>query len=66
MPILKVITVVQARMGSSRFPGKVMLPLADKPLLLHMVERVKASKFSGKVIVATTFNEADDEIETIV
>ncbi len=65
MPILKVITVVQARMGSSRFPGKVMLPLAGKPLLLHMVERVKASKFSGKVIVATTFNEADDEIETL-
>ncbi len=65
MPKLKVITVVQARMGSSRFPGKVLLPLAGKPLLLRMVERVKASKFSGKIIVAATFNEADDVIENL-
>ena len=60
--MIKVTTVIQARMGSSRFPGKVMLPLAGKPLLIRMIERVKASKYSGRVVVATTYSEIDDPI----
>ncbi len=60
--MIKIATVIQARMGSSRFPGKVLLPLAGKPLLVRIVERVKAAKYCGRIIVATTYLEADDPI----
>lgn len=60
--MIKVTTVIQARMGSSRFPGKILLPLGGKPLLVRMIERVKASKYCGTVVVATTYLNADDPI----
>ena len=46
--------IVQARMGSTRLPGKVILPLEGKPVLWHVLKRVKASKKIKKVILATT------------
>ncbi len=55
-----IVTVVQARMASTRLPNKVMLPLAGKPLLLRMVERVQAAELSGTVVVATSTNAEDD------
>lgn len=58
----KVVTVIQARMASTRLPGKVLRPLIkNKPLLLHMVERVQAARFGGTVVVATT-NLPEDQI----
>jgi spore coat polysaccharide biosynthesis protein SpsF len=62
---INVVTVVQARTGSSRLPNKVMLPLAGKPLLVRMVERVQAAKLAGTVVVATTTNSQDDLIEEL-
>jgi spore coat polysaccharide biosynthesis protein SpsF len=59
---MKIVTIIQARMGSSRLPGKILLPLSDKPLLLRMVERVKASRHAGIVIVATTKDKSDDPV----
>ncbi len=56
---LKIVTVIQARMTSTRLPGKVMLPLSDKPLLIRMYERVQQSKFAGKIIVAVTTDPED-------
>ncbi len=58
-----VVTVVQARTGSTRLPGKVLLPLAGAPALLRQVERVRAARFTGTVVVATTVLEEDDVIE---
>jgi spore coat polysaccharide biosynthesis protein SpsF len=49
-------------MGSTRLPNKVMMPLADKPLLLRLYERVCASEFAGTIIVATTTEKVDNEI----
>jgi spore coat polysaccharide biosynthesis protein SpsF len=49
-------------MGSSRLPGKILLPLAGKPLLIRMVERVRASRLAGKIIVATTIEPSDDPV----
>jgi spore coat polysaccharide biosynthesis protein SpsF len=49
-------------MGSSRLPNKVIFPLAGKPLLVRMYERVKASPITGTVVVATTTNAEDDLI----
>ncbi len=59
---LNIVTVIQARMGSSRLPYKVTLSLAGKPLLYRMVERVKFSEYSGTVVIATTTDEIDDAI----
>ena len=55
--------VIQARTGSTRLPGKVLLPLAGQPLLVRMVERVRAAHTPARLIVATTTEKADDPIE---
>ena len=58
----RIVTVIQARMASTRLPGKVLLPVLGKPLLLRMVERVAAARVSGQVVVATTTAAEDDAI----
>ncbi|TRZ64162.1 acylneuraminate cytidylyltransferase [bacterium] len=60
-----VITVIQARTGSSRLPDKIFLPLSGKPLLIRMYERVKSAKLSGEIIVATTTDASDDKVEEL-
>lgn len=54
------VTVVQARTGSSRLPGKTLLPLAGSTVLARMVERVVSARLSGRVVVATTILDEDD------
>lgn len=54
--------IVQARMGATRLPGKILLPAAGKPLLLHLLERLSHLKKLEKVIVATTIEKADDPV----
>lgn len=54
--------IVQARMGSSRLPGKVMMEAAGKPLLGHLLERLSYCRQLKKTIVATTINKRDDII----
>lgn len=49
-------------MGASRLPGKVLLDLAGKPVLWHMVERCRRSNFAGKVIVATSVDAGDNAV----
>lgn len=58
----KFVAIVEARMGSSRLPGKVMLDLAGAPLLARMVERVRRSGRVAETVVATTVNDSDDII----
>lgn len=54
----KIIIVTQARVGSSRFPGKVLQRVDDKDTLLSLhLKRLKKSRLAGKIIVATTFEE---------
>lgn len=62
---MKLVTVVQARTGSSRLPGKVLLPVQGKTLLERMAERVQAAKHSGVVVVATTTDPSDDEVAAL-
>lgn len=62
---IKIVTVIQARTGSSRLPNKIFLPLADKPLLYRMYERVAASKLKGMIVIATTTDKADDKVEEL-
>ena len=60
-----IVTVVQARTGSTRLPNKVLRPLAGKPLLARMVERVLAAERVGTVVVATTTAPSDDPIAAL-
>ena len=49
-----VIGVIQARMGSSRVPGKAMLDLAGRPLIGHMIDRLRRVRNLGEIVLATT------------
>src|SRR4030043_2096907 len=51
--------IIQARTGSSRLPAKVLADIVGKPLLVHLINRVKAAKLVESIIIATTTNEAD-------
>lgn len=62
---MKILTVIQARRGSTRLPDKVLMPLVGKPLLVRMVERVKAADKSGVIVVATTTDQQDDVIDEL-
>jgi len=57
-----VIAIIQARMGSSRLPKKVLMDIDGTPSLKFMINRVKKSKLIDKTIVATTNSESDNEI----
>lgn len=57
---MKTVAIVQARMGSSRLPGKVLVRIAGKPMLFRVIERVSAAQRVGKVVVATTTAHEDD------
>ena len=48
--------IVQARMSSSRFPGKVMYPVSDRSMLEFQLERIKLCKSIDEIIIATTIN----------
>ncbi len=54
--------IIQARIQSTRLPAKILLPGYNKPLLLHLIERLKKSKLIKKIIVATTTNKIDETI----
>lgn len=56
---MSTIALIQARMGSSRLPGKVLMELANKPVLQHVVERVRASKRVQEAVVVTSINRQD-------
>lgn len=53
---------VQARMSSSRYPGKVLAPLQGKPLIKHIVERAEQVKKKNKVVVLTSTDCSDDPL----
>ena len=57
--------IIQARMGSTRLPGKVLKEVEGKPLLQHMIERVTKSKLVDEFVVATSLKETDMKIENL-
>ena len=59
---MKILVVVQARTGSSRFPRKILQKVFGKTLLELQIERIQHSLFSNNLIVATTENQDDDVI----
>ena len=59
---IRVVAVIQARMGSTRLPGKVLKPIAGKPLLWHIVHRLRHCALVEDIAVATSTNPRDDAI----
>ena len=59
-----VVAIIQARMGSTRLPGKVLADVNGKPMLKWLLDRIKAVKEVDKIVVATTINSEDDILET--
>jgi spore coat polysaccharide biosynthesis protein SpsF len=59
---MKVVAIIQARMSSSRLPGKVMLDIAGKPMLRRVVDRVRRARLIDGVVVATTKEKSDHVI----
>jgi|SaaInlStandDraft_2_1057019.scaffolds.fasta_scaffold130699_1 spore coat polysaccharide biosynthesis protein SpsF len=58
------IALIQARMASTRLPGKVLLPILDKPVLWHIHNRLKYSTKIDKICISTSTDISDDPIET--
>lgn len=58
----KIICTIEARMGATRFPGKVLMFLSGEPSLKRMVDRIRQSKYINEVIIATTLNKVDEAI----
>jgi len=59
------VAIVQARMGSTRLPGKVLKVVEGKPLLEHIIDRLKFSNNIDKIVVATTALKEDDAVEEL-
>lgn len=59
---MEILAIIQARMGSSRLSGKVLKELAGKPVLWHVVDRVRRSRLIDEIVVATTSQKEDLKI----
>ena len=60
-----VVGVIQARMSSSRLPGKVMLQVCGKPMLQHQIERIRRCTRIDTLVVATSDHSEDQPIEDL-
>lgn len=57
--------IIQARVGSTRLPGKVLKPLSGQPVLFHVIDRCRKARCADVVSVATTDTSEDDTIEAL-
>ncbi len=62
---MRIVASIQARLSSTRLPGKVLKKINGKPMLLRQVERLRRSRLLDDVIIATTNNPKDDKIEEL-
>ncbi len=59
---MKVVCIVQARVGSTRLPGKVLKKICGKTVLEHDIDRLRRVKNIDEIVIATTTLEKDNEI----
>lgn len=58
----RIIAIIQARMGSTRLPGKVLQPVLGQPLLWHLIHRLRKSRLVNAIVIATSTAAADDPL----
>lgn len=61
-----IVGVLQARMSSTRLPGKVLAPLAGEPMILRIVERIRRSRELDQLIVVTSVDPSDDPLVRVL
>lgn len=59
---MRVVATIEARMTSTRLPGKVLLPALGQPMLHHLVNRLRAVPSIDEIVLATTTNATDDPL----
>ncbi|CDM68807.1 putative Cytidylyltransferase [Clostridium bornimense] len=59
---MKIICIIQARMGSERLPGKVVKPIKGIPLIGYTIDRLKRSRYIDEIILATSNKKQDDKL----
>jgi len=59
---MNLIAIIQSRMSSERYPGKMLAPFLGKPILYHVVERIRSSKIDLPIILATSNQVTDDPL----
>ena len=62
---MNIIAIVQARMASTRLPGKVLLKVLNRPILSIQLQRIRQVRQIAKIVIATTTNSIDDPIEEL-
>ncbi len=60
-----VVAIIQARMGSSRFPGKMLAVLAGQPLLFHIISRAQKVQSAHEIVLATTTEARDEQLVSL-
>ena len=61
-----ILAILQARLSSSRLPGKVLAPLAGAPMILRQIERVRRARRIDRLVVATSDQASDDGLAAVV
>ena len=61
----RTLAVIQARMSSTRLPGKVLKPILGRPMLLHQLDRARRATLLDRLVVATSTDDSDDDVVRI-
>jgi spore coat polysaccharide biosynthesis protein SpsF len=61
-----IVAIIQARYGSTRLPGKILMEINDKSILDYVINQVQYSKKIDKIVVATTKKTQDDVIVNLM
>ncbi len=62
----RTVAVIQARMSSTRLPGKVLLPLDGRPMIAFMLERVRRARRIDEIVLATSTDASDDPLAALM
>ena len=63
---MKIVAIVQARMGSTRLPGKIMRTVLDKPIILWDIDRISSSMLIDEIVIAIPYGKENDIIENTI
>jgi glutamate-1-semialdehyde 2,1-aminomutase len=63
---MKIVAIVQARLGSTRLPNKVLAPIGDVPLIEFLLGRLSKSERISKIVLATSTNEINNQLAAVV